>query len=81
MPPESGVSVRRTLDFIDRLRERDCYDDICRDIAATLFDWINLWFECFSPMLDAILKQSGVPREVLVPEIAAVHSRDVRISC
>lgn len=43
------------------------------DLDNTLFDWVDLWFHCFSPMLDSIAAISGVPKDKLIPEIAAVH--------
>jgi len=45
------------------------------DLDNTLFDWVELWLKCFSPMLDGIAKTSGLPKEKLIPEIAAVHQR------
>ena len=45
------------------------------DLDNTLFDWVELWFNCFSPMLDSIVKISGIPSEKLIPEIAAVHQK------
>jgi phosphoglycolate phosphatase len=43
------------------------------DLDNTLFDWVDLWINCFSPMLDGIVEISGIPKERLIPEIAAVH--------
>ena len=43
------------------------------DLDNTLFDWVELWFNCFSPMLDEIVRISGVPKDTLIPEIACVH--------
>ncbi len=45
------------------------------DLDNTLFDWVDLWFRCFSAMLDETVRISGVPRERLIPEIRAVHQR------
>jgi phosphoglycolate phosphatase len=45
------------------------------DLDNTLFDWVELWLHCFSAMLDGIVEISGVPKEQLIPEIAAVHQR------
>jgi FMN phosphatase YigB (HAD superfamily) len=45
------------------------------DLDNTLFDWVDLWYNCFSPMLEKILEISGVARERLIPEIRAVHQR------
>ncbi|MEZ1583049.1 HAD hydrolase-like protein, partial [Pseudomonas aeruginosa] len=48
---------------------------VITDLDNTLFDWVELWLNCFSAMLDEIVRISGVPKEVLIPEIAAVHQK------
>ncbi|MCI0559670.1 MAG: HAD family hydrolase, partial [Nitrososphaera sp.] len=48
---------------------------VITDLDNTLFDWVELWFNCFSPMLDGIVEISGIPKEKLIPEISAVHKR------
>jgi FMN phosphatase YigB (HAD superfamily) len=45
------------------------------DMDNTLFDWVELWLACFSPMLDEIVDISGIPREKLIPEISVVHQK------
>jgi phosphoglycolate phosphatase len=45
------------------------------DLDNTLFDWADLWYNCFSAMLAEIEKTSGVPRDWLIPEIRAIHQR------
>lgn len=45
------------------------------DLDNTLFDWVDLWINCFSPMLDKIVEISGIPKDTLLPEIAAIHQR------
>jgi FMN phosphatase YigB (HAD superfamily) len=45
------------------------------DLDNTLFDWADLWYKCFSTMLDEIVRISGVPRETLIPEIKKVHEK------
>lgn len=45
------------------------------DLDNTLFDWVELWLNCFSAMLDEIVRISGLEKEVLIPEIAAVHQK------
>jgi FMN phosphatase YigB (HAD superfamily) len=45
------------------------------DLDNTLFDWVELWLHCFSAMLDSIAEISGIAKERLIPEIAAVHQR------
>lgn len=45
------------------------------DLDNTLFDWVELWVNCFSAMLDRLSDISGVPKEELKPEIAAIHQK------
>jgi FMN phosphatase YigB (HAD superfamily) len=45
------------------------------DLDNTLFDWVELWFSCFSSMLDSIVEASGISKETLIPEIRAVHQK------
>jgi FMN phosphatase YigB (HAD superfamily) len=45
------------------------------DLDNTLFDWVELWLNCFSSMLDSIVEISGISREQLIPEIRAVHQK------
>lgn len=45
------------------------------DLDNTLFDWVELWLNCFSTMLDGIVEISGIPKEKLIPEISAVHQK------
>jgi phosphoglycolate phosphatase len=39
------------------------------DLDNTLFDWVELWFQCFSAMIDGLVEVSRVPRERLLSEI------------
>jgi FMN phosphatase YigB (HAD superfamily) len=48
---------------------------VITDLDNTLFDWVELWLNCFSAMLDGIVEISGVPKEQLIPEIATAHQR------
>jgi phosphoglycolate phosphatase-like HAD superfamily hydrolase len=41
----------------------------------TLFDWVDLWYHCFSAMLSRIVEISGVSEEQLKREIRAVHQK------
>lgn len=45
------------------------------DLDNTLFDWVDLWYRCFSAMLDQIVSISNVPKDTLLPEISTVHQR------
>jgi FMN phosphatase YigB (HAD superfamily) len=45
------------------------------DLDNTLFDWVDLWYHCFSAMLSRIVEISGVSEEQLKREIRAVHQK------
>ncbi len=45
------------------------------DLDNTLFDWVEVWLNCFRPMLDKLIELSAIPEETLIPEIKAVHQR------
>ncbi|AZZ82290.1 HAD family hydrolase [Gordonia alkanivorans] len=45
------------------------------DLDNTLWDWFEAWHTSFSAMLDALVEQSGVARETLLPEIRAIHQK------
>jgi len=48
---------------------------VVTDLDNTLFDWVEMWGSSFTALLDVLLRKSGVPGEVLLPEIRAVHQR------
>lgn len=48
---------------------------VITDLDNTLFDWFGIWYRCFRPMLDGIVRISGAPEETLVAEIRAVHQK------
>ena len=45
------------------------------DLDNTLFDWVDLWLNCFSSLLEGIANISGVPKEKLIPEIRTIHQQ------
>ncbi len=45
------------------------------DLDNTLFDWVEIWVNCFRPMLDKLVELSAVPEATLIPEIKAVHQK------
>jgi len=49
------------------------------DLDNTLFDWVELWYESFSAMLESVIEISGISPEQLIPEIAAVHRNAIGI--
>jgi phosphoglycolate phosphatase len=48
---------------------------VITDLDNTLFDWFGIWYGCFRPMLDEVVRISGVPQDRLVREIQAVHRK------
>ena len=48
---------------------------VITDLDNTLYDWFHFWYHAFGTMLDRLVGESGVPREVLVREIKEVHER------
>ena len=45
------------------------------DLDNTLFDWVNLWVQCFSAMFSKIVEISGVDADELKKEIRNVHQK------
>ncbi len=45
------------------------------DLDNTLWDWVDMWYRSFAPLLDGMLRISGIRRETLVPAIREVHQR------
>ncbi|MDA1089539.1 MAG: HAD-IA family hydrolase [Proteobacteria bacterium] len=45
------------------------------DLDNTLFDWVEIWYESFSAMLDQLVRDSGVPRKKLINEIKKIHEK------
>ncbi|CPT42956.1 phosphoglycolate phosphatase [Mycobacteroides abscessus subsp. abscessus] len=43
------------------------------DLDNTLWDWFAAWHDSFAPMLDRLSVLSGIPTNVLEPEIRAIH--------
>jgi HAD superfamily hydrolase (TIGR01549 family) len=48
---------------------------VITDLDNTLFDWVDIWNQCFSAMLDALIARSGLPAALLKQEIRTVHQR------
>jgi phosphoglycolate phosphatase-like HAD superfamily hydrolase len=48
---------------------------VMTDLDNTLFDWLEMWYRTFSAMLDRLLVESGVERNVLEAEIRQVFQR------
>ncbi|ELM3618276.1 HAD family hydrolase [Aeromonas sobria] len=45
------------------------------DLDNTLFDWFDVWYGAFNAMLNAVVELSGVPKDILVPEIKSIHQK------
>jgi FMN phosphatase YigB (HAD superfamily) len=48
---------------------------VVTDLDNTLFDWVDLWYHCFSAMLREITKISHIPSDELKPSIRKVHRK------
>jgi len=48
---------------------------VITDLDNTLFDWFEAWFNSFSAMLDKLVVESGVSRDLLIQEIKSVHEK------
>ncbi|WP_345844788.1 HAD hydrolase-like protein [Shewanella algae] len=45
------------------------------DLDNTLFNWFEIWFKSFKPMLSEIYRISQIPEDTLKAEIKAVHQK------
>ncbi len=45
------------------------------DLDNTLFDWVDLWYSCFTAMLREITNISGIPVDKLKPAIRQIHRK------
>lgn len=45
------------------------------DFDNTLYDWFQMWHQSFTAMLREIVRISGIPESILLPEIRAIHQR------
>jgi phosphoglycolate phosphatase-like HAD superfamily hydrolase len=59
----------------DARAARSASSVVVTDLDNTLWDWVELWYRAFRPMLDRLVSDSGVPVEQLEVEIKAVHER------
>jgi phosphoglycolate phosphatase len=48
---------------------------VITDLDNTLYDWFGIWYRCFRPMLDEIVRISGADEERVIGEIRAVHQK------
>src|SRR5262245_60942781 len=45
------------------------------DLDNTLFDWVELWHDCFMAMMNKVVEIGEVSFDTLKPEIRRVHQR------
>ena len=43
------------------------------DLDNTLFDWVEIWYNSFSAMLDSVVEKTGMDPDKLKLEIRSVH--------
>jgi FMN phosphatase YigB (HAD superfamily) len=48
---------------------------VVTDLDNTLFDWVEVWYQSFSAMLDEISRISEISKDSLIPDIKAIHRR------
>ena len=48
---------------------------VITDLDNTLYDWFEFWYHSFSTLLDRLVSDSGLSRDILIPEIKHVHER------
>lgn len=48
---------------------------VISDLDNTLFDWFDIWYGGFRAMLDMLVESTGVPEELLLPEIKKIHEK------
>jgi len=48
---------------------------VVTDLDNTLYDWFEFWYASFGAMLRVLVDLSGIPEEVLKPEIRTIHQR------
>ena len=48
---------------------------VITDLDNTLYDWVDIWYRGFRPMLDVLVSQSGISEDKLCAEIKAVYER------
>ena len=45
------------------------------DLDDTIWYWFKMWHASFSAQLDEVAKVSGISKDVLIPEIKAIHEK------
>jgi FMN phosphatase YigB (HAD superfamily) len=43
------------------------------DLDNTLWDWFEIWYSSFRPFLDELVHVTGIPENILKPQIKAIH--------
>jgi len=59
--PTPGITIKKKV--------------LITDLDNTLYDWVEIWFQSFSAMLDAILSLTGFDAIELKKEIRQVHRK------
>jgi FMN phosphatase YigB (HAD superfamily) len=50
-------------------------DVVVTDVDNTLFDWVDVWHQSFTAMLDETIRITGIPRQRLLADIKKVHQQ------
>ena len=48
---------------------------VITDFDNTLFDWLEFWHRSFRAMLDALVHETGIQEDVLIPELKEIHEK------
>ena len=48
---------------------------IITDLDNTLYDWVDIWYRSFKPMLDTLIEMSGIAPDILIAEFKTIHER------
>ncbi len=54
---------------------KDGISVVVTDLDNTLFDWVDIWHRSFTAMVTELRRVTGIPHDLLLDEIRAVHRR------
>jgi phosphoglycolate phosphatase len=55
--------------------KKSAVDLVITDLDNTLYDWFEFWYHSFGALLSRLVRDSNIPREVLIREIKQIHER------
>ena len=48
---------------------------VITDLDNTLFDWFGQWYHAFDALLSRLARDSGISKDILIPEIKKIHQK------